>query len=308
MSAVSVGIGPHRGDPKPLNAFDQNDELYEAVMESIAETDQEAVFAEITPELAEMLLGRNNNYRKAVKSHIGFLDDQLSEGWDENGETIKVDRNGDVVDGQHRLNACIRTGISFRTWIIFNVDNADNVDWGRTRRLNEKLAHDGYKSVNDLSSALRALAIFEEGGNFNNSPRRQSIKSSMELLGRYPELPNIISHSHRSKPYCPHGRFAAMVAYSEGDFGEYAKYFVDGVSGKIPLDERDPVHQFREKMIFAKTRPGSRVSSQTQMALMILAWNNLLQGKSIKNLRWRPTGPKKQPFPRLLKVDEVNAR
>lgn len=56
--------------------------------------------------------------------------------WKVNGESIKFDKEGILLDGQHRLTACVETGIPFRSVTAYNIDRDDcmaSIDCGRAR-------------------------------------------------------------------------------------------------------------------------------------------------------------------------------
>ncbi len=41
--------------------------------------------------------------------------------WKYNGESIKVCTDGSLLDGQHRLEACIESGVTFDTLLVTNL-------------------------------------------------------------------------------------------------------------------------------------------------------------------------------------------
>lgn len=79
----------------------------------------------ITPELASYYLTKNtNNYRKLNKNVVRmYADDMISGRWKQNGEAIKFNKNGDLIDGQHRLSSIIKANIPVEMAVIFGIDN-----------------------------------------------------------------------------------------------------------------------------------------------------------------------------------------
>ena len=79
----------------------------------------------VTSALAISMLDRNTvKNRKKKKGQVNKIKKQLVEGkWMLSGDTIKFDINGVLVDGQHRLNAIIESGVSADVLIVYGVQS-----------------------------------------------------------------------------------------------------------------------------------------------------------------------------------------
>lgn len=81
----------------------------------------------ITPELAQRILGNNpynrNVNQRTVKRYAEIMKAGL---WHENGESISIDENGNLVNGQHRLLACIESKCSFNCVVVYGVQRNDS--------------------------------------------------------------------------------------------------------------------------------------------------------------------------------------
>jgi len=76
----------------------------------------------LTPEKAMEMLDRNKNNRPLSDSHVQRIAGQIRAGkWIFNGDTIKISDDGEVVDGQHRLWACIESKKPIETVIVYGV-------------------------------------------------------------------------------------------------------------------------------------------------------------------------------------------
>jgi hypothetical protein len=80
----------------------------------------------ITPEMARKWLEEYNerNPRKRINNNVvnAYVEDMKNGKWLFNGEPIVFDENGFIKNGQHRLCAIIRSGISAFILVVFNVD------------------------------------------------------------------------------------------------------------------------------------------------------------------------------------------
>ena len=104
----------------------------------------------IDPEFARVLLEMNTNNRpKSIKLIREYAEDMVAGKWKLNGETIKITADGSkILDGQHRLEACILSGTPFDTYFV-EVEDAssfDTIDIGRKRTGSDVFAIRGEKA------------------------------------------------------------------------------------------------------------------------------------------------------------------
>src|SRR2546428_9167036 len=114
----------------------------------------------ITPELAQEWLDRGGTNRKTTRRRIEAMTAALQRGeWRLTGEAIKLDDEGRVRDGQHRLHAIIEAGIPVRSVVARGVsEEAFGVmDTGRSRNAADVLHIHGFPSQNALAAAARGL-------------------------------------------------------------------------------------------------------------------------------------------------------
>ena len=81
-------------------------------------------YERITPEKAKEYLSHNvENNRGIVKKRVAlYAHDMMSGNWCDNGETIKFNSNGELIDGQHRLRAILASGTTQTMWVARGVD------------------------------------------------------------------------------------------------------------------------------------------------------------------------------------------
>lgn len=93
-------------------------------------------FEKITPEIARKYVELNiSNNRKLSPTNQSRLDNGMSNHWIVNGDAIRFNEYGKLIDGNHRLNTCIKTGVSFETLVVRNLDKRalDTIDTGKSR-------------------------------------------------------------------------------------------------------------------------------------------------------------------------------
>jgi hypothetical protein len=80
-----------------------------------------------------------------------------SDRWGLTGDTIKFGTNGQLLDGQNRLSASVKSGKSFRTHVVFGIDPAlfGRMDIGKPRNAADVLHIAGFKYAAALAAAIR---------------------------------------------------------------------------------------------------------------------------------------------------------
>lgn len=93
----------------------------------------------VTPEMAKKWLAQNmKNNRPVLRNTVHAYARQMRNGqWKLTHQGIAFDENGELVDGQHRLNAIIEANVSVMMNVTFNVHRAPGevftIDMGRKR-------------------------------------------------------------------------------------------------------------------------------------------------------------------------------
>lgn len=142
----------------------------------------------ITPEKAAKLLENNTINRKLNPTNLGFIRTAIENGtFLYNGESIIVAKTGELLNGQHRLQACVDSGISITVSLVEGIekDAMSTIDTGKTRGGADVLHMNNVKNAATISSAIR-LIIEKQGKARRLSASGSSLKvSNAEILEFY---------------------------------------------------------------------------------------------------------------------------
>lgn len=100
--------------------------------------DRVAVLIRITPELANKWLSVAEPNRPVSGQAVSrYARDMDADRWEVNGETVKFSGEMGVglIDGRHRLTACVQSGKSFSSYVVTGISEYREVDIGRRRSL-----------------------------------------------------------------------------------------------------------------------------------------------------------------------------
>lgn len=258
----------------------------------------------ITPEWAqEMLYGGGKkevrNFRDQNPREVAKLKDQLvNDLWRFNGATIVFDSDGCNRDGQKRLQACIDTGIPFVSIVVWGVDgDADlTMDTGEKRTLGQFLKHAKEKNYTTLSAAINWLWRID-----NNKELWTigcSTREGIAMLHRNPSLRDSVAATWLARTYVPQGLATAIHFACARKAPTEADKFFELIGTGVNLIDDDPIMRLRRRMD-EDARSKTKLKTAEIAALIIIAWNYWIAGRTIKFLRWRAVGPAAQPFPKI---------
>lgn len=119
----------------------------------------------ITPEIARNYLNYNTNNRKKSTRNIKFLVDQMKNNlFLENGESIVFDIFNNLTDGQHRLEAIIKSGKSYHIPVVrgVNSNSMATYDTGKNRSAADVLGLNGFKNTTTLSALIKFINKYSD--------------------------------------------------------------------------------------------------------------------------------------------------
>lgn len=128
----------------------------------------------ITPAMAEKWLAattfRNRDVSMVVINR--YASDMAAGKWALNGESIVLDDNGNVIDGQHRLRAIIKAGVPIKSLVVRGADHSvfPTFDIGAKRGGKDVLSIAGYANARSLAAILKNIVALDSSG-FSNGPR-----------------------------------------------------------------------------------------------------------------------------------------
>lgn len=144
----------------------------------------------VTPHIAKAWLDVNEINRKPLKRMVDlFARDMASGNWHLTYDPIRFSDDGRLLDGQHRLMACVQSDTPFETFVVYGMatQTRDYIDTGRARSARDVLTLRGINNVAHVATTLRIL-LSEKDGNSSGS-KGFSHAEVLAALERHPQLP-----------------------------------------------------------------------------------------------------------------------
>lgn len=262
----------------------------------------------ITPEIAVRFLERTHINRSLWPGVVEWLVKQRKSGdWnDKNGDVIRFNTKGELIDGQHRLTMIAVSGMTTDCDVKFNVpdDAQATIDVGRKRSVSDQLQLMGEKHSTALSATIRWLFSMA----LDDTSYRLNTQETVRFLERNPDVRKSVAYVHNT--YLPKGTISTLLAavHYVGaaclDQPDTANRFVDVFRSGVPAYKNDPAHKLRENNLGLLMSKGATLTQRGHFDSLVYAWNLFREGKEAKRFVV-PEKPKVEGFDSAMLGIEV---
>jgi len=238
----------------------------------------------ITPQMAKNMLTRNKNNRNlSMRTVENYAKDMRAGHWQVNGESIKIGKDGSLLDGQHRLSAVIKSGIPVPLVLIEDIDNDSffTIDTGKKRTAGQIAQISGEKNGNRVAGIARMIRLLELG-------KESYFVSGLEIqetIERYPLIREWAAFGVGCR-ILTSGMIAPGILFAEIYPKEKIYDFYARLNSGENIGKENPIYELRQRIIGLGPTDG-RNSQRMRVILTIKALKAHCTGKKIKSLRWR---------------------
>lgn len=254
----------------------------------------------ITPVLAAEYLAQNKVNRPLNKKTVDFYAEQMRKGqWRVNGEAICFARNGDMVNGQHRLNAIIQYGKPVDILVVRNCDDDSfaTYDSGRNRKASDVFAlFEVPDSVNVAAAANKYLKLHMNlsFAGYKSSLKQDKKISNADILDEYKSSPELYRQAlsfakscYRKMKILPVSDTVGLYVYLIKDLNHPSEV-VEAFFSMLFLNENiinSTIPLLRDKLINDRISR-QRMTAKYRSMLIIKTWNAYVTGKELSLLKW----------------------
>ena len=276
----------------------------------------------ITPAAAKQLIADSANFKNRTLSPTVIKNycDQMKRGlWKSNGESLIIDQEGAVINGQHRLHAIVMAGVPIELLVVRGVERStfSTLDKGRKRVSGDVLFLAGYTETRSLAATIKSVYSYLIDGNFVNTRSGSSRSISpmiVEFIEDYPEIvasQKFISVASKKIGWItpPSAMGAIHYLFGLSDPDRRDSFFDDFIKNQSSVGH--PVHTLMQSHQSRQIALLMKASLEVRSALWIKAWNAYVRGDEIHTLRYSPenhTFPAIYGFDRLAMKTHVERR
>lgn len=258
----------------------------------------------ITPDLADAMLSLNEDNRPRRQVTIRKYAELMQAGkWVWIPQPISFSDQYRLIDGQHRLHACVRAGVPVDANVAFGVPNEvfSLLDTGKIRTPYDIFSIYGVKNANQVVGAVRWVLAYDNGA-LDLANFRYTTLTPQEQYDTYQKYDDL-------QLSCPYGDAvnkaklgsAAMFTAahyicarrSRQDANDFYRSLADGLF----QSKTSPAYRLERYLRANKMkRPDEQDSYRRIFAYIIKAWNSYRSGKDIKQFKWGQD----ETFPKAL--------
>jgi hypothetical protein len=251
----------------------------------------------IPPNVAQEWLTLNT-LNRALRSTVAYQADMEARKWAMNGESIKFAWDGTLLDGQHRLTACVDSGEEFISLVVTGLDPAvrATVDGNLMRMVKDHLqmAKMPYSSY-AAAIAARLRAYEEEGLLVPPASRDMSISTRVAYALENRDI--LLAASERAMKVPGSGLRVAPTIIgaawvicarnvpSEDRLFLAEEFWINQVVGMQGLTATSPALLLRQRLEREYDKEGKPMPPNLAIQYAALAWNYWRGGRTVTRLQ-----------------------
>lgn len=257
----------------------------------------------VTPEVASEMLEWNTRNRAVTNSTVDDYARHMKQGSFSYTRVPIIFSEERLIDGQHRLFACIQAGSSFEVDIAFGApdDAFDKIDNGKRRTAGDIFSIHGVANYNLASSAIRWVMRHELNSMMEFPQGKRPTSGELyEFYLRHIGIQDYMQTGRlvsKAKLASPSLMIALHYIFAKKNKHQADEFFERVVSGVGFSSQNDPAYKLREKLL--DDRSGhERLNDLAVGAYVVQAWNAMRTGRRIGLFRWRGGQNPNEPFPK----------
>ena len=263
----------------------------------------------IGPDQAKALLSTNIKNRDLSQSFVNrYAADMLNHNWSDDVSMIRVDEEGNLQDGQHRLEAVVQSGTTQSFVVAENcpVEDFKKLDLGRGRTSRDALTVLGYKRPRIMSGAIRLVSLWNRGLLTESAVKRivcenastptvnarmskaDSINQAIEYAKQHPMVNPLIESAcgfQKSFRIVPATVFGAFL-FKANELGDTTTDFAKEFLAEFVECNGKPgtaTHSLFTKLV-QQSKSNITFGLPNRLALFVVAWNAWIKGKPRINI------------------------
>lgn len=289
---------------------------------------------EVTPEMASEMLRKNEGNRKITPSASNFLVKQMQQGkWRFTADAIQFSDTGRLLDGQHRLDAVVKSGTTQKFLVAYGVpdDHQSVIDTGKNRSAGDVLFMHGIHNHTIAAALIKTFMRYNRNITSYGGDKKH-VASNEDVLNAYQERDKFYAcatldaqayykNSNHLLPASQIGGLyvllldkAAQGRYNkeverteseasrekrenEGDYNKVKEFF-DKLFLGVGLDVNSTVYVFRKQLTHARMN-NIKIPAKDFFSMFIITWNDFVEGK----FRKKVMAPKNGKVPPMAILD-----
>jgi hypothetical protein len=231
---------------------------------------------EITQKVAEHWLKTKNRNRSLHLAQLNKIKRSLGQGrWEINGETIILDATGRLIEGQHRCQAVLDTGIPLWSLVVIGIDqeNFKTMGQGSKRSAGDILGIRGEHNARHLAAALRWVWRYDNKMMLSPHPPITDDELA-DTIFQHEDILNSIPYGTQKGILVAPGMATGLHYLFHRVSPEKANVFFRSFADGADLPTGHPILVLRNTLI-NRANKRQLMRDEHKAPMVILAWNLL---------------------------------
>jgi hypothetical protein len=245
----------------------------------------------IDPETAKQWLSRNDANRHIRAAQVAkYASDMVAGRWHLTGSPIQFAVDGRLLDGQHRLLAIVKSGVTLPMFVVCGLPSSAQsyMDTGAKRTVADQLSIAGYKNSSVLAAGAR-LALAWRMGRLGQPREAVSDPETRAFIQAHPSLIEAAAFAAQMRraglDVHPSVICAAMWGLTEsGHSPERVQVFFRAMAEMRSDGPGDPKYALLHRISTAR-RNRERIESADMLSMLIRAYNADYTGKKARRIQ-----------------------
>lgn len=246
-----------------------------------------ADFELMTPAKASEILKNNKKNRHMRGRLLDHYVRQIQDGaWETNGEAVQLAHNGNLLNGQHRLEAIVKANKSVKLLVVRGLDESvrSTIDIGHGRSVGDVLKMEGIEATygSRLAAAVAIVLKFRKG-KFIDTKQRMTPREAMDFIASNKDIQKSLHMvvNQRYQLCMPSVIVACHFLFSRIDRYKAEDFFDKFATGKN-LGSHSPILKIRGQMERMRAEKFSRrANAKPFLYLMCAAFDDFIHNRRI---------------------------
>ena len=268
-----------------------------SIAEYIKEPPAGSIKMTVTPELAAEMLEYNTRNRPLAKATVANYARQMAAGdWVYSRVPVIFSDEGRLIDGQHRLAACVESGATVEMDVAFGAPDSafSYIDIGKKRGASDIFGINGVPNYAQVSSITSILHQYLKVGRVSQGGMNTVVRPTpAELYDFFCENPDIMDGLpvywvfKKNRIANPSVMAGLYVICARKNRAMADRFFEVAGTGLGAEGKNDPAFKLRELFI-AAAAAGNKYDRDATGRLTIDAWNRARRGITGRGLKLDP--------------------
>jgi len=256
----------------------------------VANPPAQSITLEITPGIAEAMLGYNTRNRPVRAGTVALYARQMASGdWHYTRTPIIFSDQGRVLDGQHRLMACLESKAAFKADVAFGApDEAFAfVDVGAKRSAGDIFAINGVKDSSKIAAMTRIVYLYRHGRYLDGGAKLTNaelfeVYQGLDGLDQSVTAANWFARSRLASPALMGALHYLCAQKNRAEANLFFSVACDGGTERVSGAPENELH----KKLIRNATSGEKMTHDALAGLTLTAWNRARRGVSGRGMKF----------------------